>query len=106
MTAREGTTMKTKTILVLALVMLTGCATMTDEERRSWGRAFTAFGQGSSQPAKATTQSEQAKRCTSDYSCGYGAKCVKAEYRSEGYCAKAVDQYGIPTFSPPNPNSV
>ena len=35
-----------------------------------------------------------------------GAKCVKAEYRSEGYCAKAVDQYGIPTFSEPNPNSV
>jgi hypothetical protein len=51
-------------------------------------------------------QEEARATCYSDYGCEYGSKCVKAPYRADGYCARAVDAYGIPTFAGPDSQSV
>jgi hypothetical protein len=45
-------------------------------------------------------------RCDSDYSCQYGEACVKASYEAMGICATKVNQYGNPTYSPPDAGSV
>lgn len=44
--------------------------------------------------------------CTSDFGCGYGNRCVKAPYKSEGVCMKVVDDSGIRQFQPPRSDSV
>lgn len=40
--------------------------------------------------------------CQTDYDCGYGNLCVKAEgdYSSAGVCAKTTDGHGNKTYSP------
>ena len=44
--------------------------------------------------------------CTSDFSCGIGAQCVKKPFKSRGVCMKTVDEYGTRTFDLPRTNSV
>ena len=44
--------------------------------------------------------------CTSDFSCGIGAQCVKQPFKSRGVCMKTVDEYGTRTFDLPRTNSV
>lgn len=44
--------------------------------------------------------------CTSDYQCSFGNVCVKEQFSMEGTCARAVNQYGNPTFQGPRPGSV
>lgn len=46
------------------------------------------------------------KTCWSDFGCGVGERCVKAPYRSQGYCAQEVNEYGTPTYAPPSTDSV
>jgi hypothetical protein len=46
------------------------------------------------------------KDCSSDYSCGYGNKCVKERFKSNGVCMKSVNEQGIRNFDPPSSNSV
>lgn len=67
--------------------------------------------QQSGQPSAAAssdglTSPGQSPRCSSDFSCGAGHVCIKANYSSTGYCAQEVDEYGVPTFSLPDPDSV
>ena len=44
--------------------------------------------------------------CSSDYSCRYGQKCVKAPYKSKGVCMDVVDRYGIKKYKQPSSNSI
>lgn len=44
--------------------------------------------------------------CTSDFSCGIGWRCVKNNFAGHGFCARAVDAYGGPTFELPRTESV
>jgi hypothetical protein len=44
--------------------------------------------------------------CSSDFTCGIGYTCVKANYNTTGYCAKAVNEYGVQTFETPRTESV
>jgi hypothetical protein len=44
--------------------------------------------------------------CMSDFSCGIGYTCVKNNYSSTGFCAKAVTSYGNQTFDLPRLDSV
>lgn len=44
--------------------------------------------------------------CSSDFSCGIGYTCVKNTFQSIGYCAKAVNEYGVQTYDLPDPASV
>ena len=93
------------------------------EEHRRLGAAIAAGLQGFSQGMQqAQYQQQQQQRyypqqrarvyepevqaCTSDYGCPYGSACVKDQFKSQGFCAKKVDSYGIQTFAPPNPSSV
>lgn len=39
--------------------------------------------------------------CTSDFSCGVGYKCVKAQFNSKGTCMKSIDSHGIQQFNSP-----
>jgi hypothetical protein len=49
----------------------------------------------------------QERRCTSDYQCGIGHRCMKDSYSLNGVCAKVVDQYGVPQpGAMPRPDSV
>ena len=51
-------------------------------------------------------QAYQATSCTSDFSCGIGYSCVKERYSASGFCAKAVDPTGTPTFQTPSSDSI
>ncbi len=44
--------------------------------------------------------------CSSDFSCDFGSKCVKAPNSSTGVCMTGVDSYGAKTYDGPNPDSV
>lgn len=44
--------------------------------------------------------------CSSDFECGFGNLCVKGQNSFKGTCAKAVNEFGNPTFTPPRTNSV
>jgi hypothetical protein len=43
--------------------------------------------------------------CVNDYSCPSGQRCVKAVGQLDGTCMQAVNQYGVQTFSGPDPTS-
>jgi len=47
-----------------------------------------------------------AKVCYSDFDCDYGSACVKGQFEVKGFCAKKVDDTGLPTYTPPDPDSV
>lgn len=44
--------------------------------------------------------------CKNDYDCPYGSSCLKRQFHIKGQCVKNVDEYGQPTYNPPNLNSV
>ena len=82
------------------------------ENRRAFGAALAAAGQAMSQsqqaPAQPGAYSEvtQPRSCSSDYSCGIGNRCVKNNFSGQGFCAKAVNEYGVRTFDLPRTESV
>ncbi|QOR62810.1 hypothetical protein ACM66Z_04935 [Sulfurovum sp. ST-21] len=43
--------------------------------------------------------------CTSDYSCGPGRQCVKAQFSSSGRCMKVTTRYGVQKFNSNKSNS-
>lgn len=47
-----------------------------------------------------------AKRCSSDFDCSFGDRCVKPQFESNGVCLKAVDSDGLPIFRGPSSNSI
>lgn len=94
-----------------------------DEEiaanKRRFAAAMSAFAQGmasaqqgaaqrttSTQPSYGTTTTATSSGCSSDHGCGYGYRCVKANYASTGYCAHSVNAYGVPTYQLPDMDSV
>jgi len=87
------------------------------ENRRAFGGAMGAAGQAMSQTrqqqpqptgyAQGYTQVTQPQGgCSSDFSCGIGNRCVKDNFSSQGFCAKAVNAYGVQTFDLPSTESV
>jgi hypothetical protein len=72
---------------VLVLVALAAAASMPQQGRRQT-RQPTAY---------------QAVECVNDYGCPYGSTCVHDGTSS--YCAKKVNEYGVQTFSGPDPSS-
>jgi hypothetical protein len=44
--------------------------------------------------------------CTTDYQCGFGNVCAKPGGSYTGTCAKGVNSYGNPTFTPPRLDSI
>jgi hypothetical protein len=80
-----------------------GCGTNPNQEAC---RSAPRSSGNSSSKSESKAVPAKALLCSSDYDCQYGAKCVKAQFESEGYCAEAVNKYGVPTFSPPDPKSV
>ncbi|MGQ9608547.1 MAG: hypothetical protein ACUVWN_04565 [bacterium] len=47
-----------------------------------------------------------AQCCFSDFDCGIGYKCVKAPFGMYGKCMKPVDEFGLPRFHLPDPDSM
>ena len=83
-----------------------------DRKRRAvWAAALQGFAQGMQSAGSATTSGASSHAysgggCTSDYSCGVGRKCLKQYYNSTGTCVQAVNEYGNPSYTPPDPASV
>jgi hypothetical protein len=88
------------------------------KRRAVWAAALQGFAQGM-QNASASSNSSRSSPtapgssayggpsgCTSDFSCGMGNKCVKNYYNSTGVCMKAVNEYGGPSYEPPDLDSV
>lgn len=48
----------------------------------------------------------QTAECTSDYDCGVGRRCVKRRFSSDGFCATAVNEHGVPVYPPPRTDSI
>lgn len=63
-----------------------------------------AGGSVNTRPSSSVTQSED--ECSSDYSCGTGRKCVKQAYSSRGVCMRSVNEYGVQTYTNPDPKSI
>ncbi len=87
-----------------------------DEEiaanKRRFAAVMAAAAQGMSRANQRATYAPQYSTtvsptgCSSDFSCGIGHRCVKANYSGTGYCAKAVNEYGVQTFDLPSMESV
>lgn len=58
------------------------------------------------QPVAPLVTRPSSDECSSDFSCGVGYVCVKANFASRGRCAKAVDDVGVPTYQTPSLDSV
>jgi hypothetical protein len=58
------------------------------------------------QTSSACSDEVVGRTCKSDFNCGIGYTCVKANYAYEGRCAQVVDSTGVPTFNAPDPDSV
>lgn len=72
-----------------------------------------AMGQAMAQPQRtyapiAVSTPGSSAACSSDYDCngGVGYTCVKQNYSATGFCATAVNGYGVQTFNAPQANSV
>lgn len=63
-------------------------------------------GQQLDEVTAATPASDGPAGCTNDFNCAYGSSCVKDQFKLRGFCARNVNAYGTPTFTPPNPSSV
>jgi hypothetical protein len=86
------------------------------ESRRRFAIAMAALAEGYQRAQQA--QSHQTHRspvalsenkprvCSSDFSCGMGFRCVKDNFASAGFCARAVNEFGLQTFELPDMNSV
>lgn len=88
-----------------------------DRKRRAiWAAAFQGFAQGMQNASQTSsnrssyvapsTPSPAETGCSSDYSCGVGQTCVKQFYNSTGVCMRKVNEYGGPSYLPPDTNSV
>lgn len=44
--------------------------------------------------------------CSSDYDCGVGQRCAKAQFSIRGVCMKTVNEYGTPVYNTPDLNSI
>jgi hypothetical protein len=88
-----------------------------DRKRRAiWAAAFQGFAQGMQQASQTSSNrssyvspsspSAAESGCTSDYSCGPAQTCVKQFYNSTGVCMRKVNEYGGPSYSPPDLDSV
>jgi hypothetical protein len=44
--------------------------------------------------------------CNSDYACGQGYLCLKEPNELQGVCDRRFDALGVPSFSPPRPDSL
>jgi DNA-directed RNA polymerase subunit RPC12/RpoP len=73
------------------------------------GAAITGFASGYTDNKGTSNNSSSTYKssgCSSDYECGIGNRCVKAQYSSTGTCMKTVNQYGTPTYDLPDPNNI
>lgn len=84
-------------------------------ERRRFAAAVAAAADGFVSPNRSSSAGPNtspalgqgtAPSCSSDFSCGIGRRCVKPYYGGAGYCAKAVNEYGVQTFELPRTDSV
>jgi hypothetical protein len=57
-------------------------------------------------PAPAQAPAQVAAGCSSDFSCPPGYRCTKDSYAMQGVCARTVNEYATPTYTPPSPASV
>ncbi len=69
--------------------------------RDAWAAGLAAMGQ-----ALQAQGGNSGSRCSSDFQCPYGARCAKDSSAMVGVCARQVDQYGNPTYSPPSTESI
>jgi aryl carrier-like protein len=79
------------------------------EKQRRFALAMSAMAQAMSnahQPSRPSVAVPSTSGCSSDFDCGIGSRCVKANYSLKGYCAKAVNEFGVQTFDMPDMNSV
>jgi hypothetical protein len=84
------------------------------EARREFAAGIAIVAQSMSRSSRQTqqgayessTSARSQPGCTSDFSCGIGHTCVKANYSGTGYCAKAVNEYGVQTYELPDMDSV
>jgi len=53
------------------------------------------------QPSYRSTQQDKARECYNDYACGYGQRCLKANYSASGTCVQVVNKYGTPQATTP-----
>lgn len=76
----------------------------------SLGAAMRGFAKGysnrGSSRSSSSAYSNRSNSCSSDYDCGVGNHCVKAQYSSTGTCMKSVNEYGNQIQNMPNPNSI
>jgi len=74
---------------------------------RAFGAALTAYSRGMAVAPDALPAGRnlavgtQGNACSSDFSCGIGFICVKNHFASSGFCAVAVDEYGLRQFPEP-----
>src|SRR5438128_988608 len=89
-----------KLIALLAVTSLLGCQGAAAVLRGVGCGLNPASCREQEASTSSTSNAVEAKAsvCSSDYGCQYGSKCVKAQYQTQGYCAKAVDEYGTPTY--------
>ncbi len=70
-------------------------------------RTAPSNGSSNSSNSESSSTAVAAKNiCYSDFGCQPGSTCVKAEFQAQGYCAKAVDRNGVPTYPTSDPKSV
>lgn len=79
----------------------------TSSQRNTYSQTAT-YGSSKNFGRSSNNQSEVLveKQCTSDFNCGIGFKCVKAQFQSQGVCMKAVNEFGDQQFNLPDNNSV
>lgn len=90
-------------VLVLVLLASTGC---TRQHARIWAAGFQGAADGMSNRNSQTYQSQDEPECTSDYQCPQGFSCLKNRYASSGRCVQKVNEYGVPSYSSPDPASM
>lgn len=73
------------------------------ERRRSAQRAASKAREQDTRPS---TSAASTKRCSSDYSCGIGYRCVKPPLEASGVCMREVDSFGTPTYGTPRSSSI
>lgn len=87
------------------------------ERRRQFGMALKAAADGMAAASRpAPTQptytpgnpvgAARPSGCMSDFDCGVGGTCVKPYYSGSGTCARAVNEYGTPSFDLPRTDSI
>lgn len=97
-----------------AIVARTGARLQSAERRR---RALAALAAGMQSIAQSMQRpspmairpsfpSAATSGCASDFECGFGNVCAKPPGRLRGVCAKAVNEYGTPTFQAPRGSSI